>query len=187
MDQRADALPDPQARLFANVLGTGHDGGHDLNLRTLRDLGVTLVGRFMGATQGVARFAQDLGDTVAWGDDRYRQLRQQIETYAATAGLSAPPLPDPDPFDDRSPDRVDLEGFGAVILAGGFRPDYRSWLPWPEALDDLGFPIQRDGASTVVPGLSFVGVHFLRTRKSSLLMGVGEDAAIVAEAIAREG
>jgi hypothetical protein len=27
-------------------------------------------------------------------------------------------------------------------------------------------------------------VHFLRKRKSSLLMGVGEDAAIVAEAIA---
>jgi putative flavoprotein involved in K+ transport len=34
-----------------------------------------------------------------------------------------------------------------------------------------------------VPGLSFVGVHFLRKRKSSLLMGVGEDAAIVAAGI----
>jgi putative flavoprotein involved in K+ transport len=28
--------------------------------------------------------------------------------------------------------------------------------------------------------LYFVGVHFLRTRKSSLLCGVGEDAAVVA-------
>jgi len=72
---------------------------------------------------------------------------------------------------------------GAVVLTGGFRPDYRSWLPWPDAFDDLGFPGQRDGASTVVPGLSFVGVHFLRKRKSSLLMGVGEDAAIVAAGI----
>ena len=45
--------------------------------------------------------------------------------------------------------------------------------------------LQRDGASSVLPGLYFVGVHFLRTRKSSLLMGVGEDAAIVAETIAR--
>ena len=71
-----------------------------------------------------------------------------------------------------------------MILTGGFRPDYRSWLPWPDAFDDLGFPIQRDGASTVVPGLSFVGVHFMRTRKSSLLIGVGEDAAVVADAIA---
>jgi hypothetical protein len=29
-----------------------------------------------------------------------------------------------------------------------------------------------------------VGVHFLRKRKSSLLVGVGEDAAIIAEEIA---
>ena len=35
-----------------------------------------------------------------------------------------------------------------------------------------------------VPGLYFCGVHFLRKRKSSLLMGVGEDAAIVARSIA---
>jgi putative flavoprotein involved in K+ transport len=48
----------------------------------------------------------------------------------------------------------------------------------------MGFPIHREGASTVVPGLYFVGVHFLRKRQSSPLLGVGEDAAIVARAIA---
>jgi len=58
-------------------------------------------------------------------------------------------------------------------------------VPWPVAFDDLGFPLQRDGASTVIPGLFFVGVHFLRKRKSSLLCGVGEDAALVAEGIVR--
>jgi putative flavoprotein involved in K+ transport len=79
---------------------------------------------------------------------------------------------------------LDLRGVGAVILAGGFRPDYRSWLPWPDAFDEMGFPLHEDGMSTVVPGLAFVGVHFLRTRESSLLHGVGEDATIVANAIA---
>jgi putative flavoprotein involved in K+ transport len=34
-----------------------------------------------------------------------------------------------------------------------------------------------------VPGLYFVGVHFLRKRKSSLLGGVGEDAEIVVRQI----
>jgi len=48
----------------------------------------------------------------------------------------------------------------------------------------MGFPIHEDGASTVVPGLFFCGVHFLRKRKSSLLVGVGEDAAIVAHKLA---
>ena len=54
----------------------------------------------------------------------------------------------------------------------------------PGAFDELGFPIHEAGASTVVEGLYFVGVHFLRKRKSSLLIGVGEDAAIVAGKIA---
>jgi putative flavoprotein involved in K+ transport len=37
-----------------------------------------------------------------------------------------------------------------------------------------------------VPGLYFVGVHFLRKRKSSLLVGVGEDAAVIAGQLRRE-
>jgi putative flavoprotein involved in K+ transport len=81
---------------------------------------------------------------------------------------------------------VDLRGFGAVVFAVGFRPDYASWVSCPGAFDELGFPIHHDGASSVVPGLYFVGVHFLRTRKSALLLGVGEDAALVARQIAAE-
>ena len=49
----------------------------------------------------------------------------------------------------------------------------------------MGFPLTHDDLSTVVPGLFFCGVHFLRKRKSSTLFGVGEDAAIVAQSIAR--
>ena len=41
-----------------------------------------------------------------------------------------------------------------------------------------------DGACTAVRGVHFVGVHFLRKRKSSLLVGVGEGAAIVAGNVA---
>ena len=52
-------------------------------------------------------------------------------------------------------------------------------------LDAMGFPLTHDDVSTVVPGLFFCGVHFLRKRKSSTLFGVGEDAAIVAQSIAR--
>ena len=99
-------------------------------------------------------------------------------------GLPRPEIADPAPFDDGAPEGVSLDGFGAVVFAGGFRPDFRSWLPWADAFDEMGFPIQIDGVSTVVDGLFFVGTHFLRTRKSSTLFGVGDDAAIVARAIA---
>ena len=70
-----------------------------------------------------------------------------------------------------------------MIFTSGFRPDYQRWVDFP-AFDEMGFPLQEEGASTVVPGLYFVGVHFLRKRKSSLLFGVGEDARLVAEKLA---
>jgi putative flavoprotein involved in K+ transport len=184
LDGTMASLPSPNARLGANILATGHGQPHDLDLRTLRALGVTLVGHFLGANDEGARFAPDLVETVAWGDARCSELKQLIRKTAAEHGLPQPEMPDPEPFDGQAPELVPLAGFGAVIFAGGFRPDYRSWLPWPAAFDDLGFPVQADGTSTVVDGLHFVGVPYLRTRKSPLLFGVGEDAAVVARTIA---
>ena len=178
-DQTVESLPTPAARLTPNPTATGHGGGHDLHLRTLKAMGVTLAGHFLGMENGLAHFAPDLPESAAWGDQRYRELMSLMERFAAEQGLDLPPMDEPEPLVDRGPEWLDLSDFGVVIFAGGFRPDYRSWLPRPEAFDDLGFPLQRDGVSTVVPGLFFVGVHFMRTRKSSLLFGVGEDAAIV--------
>jgi putative flavoprotein involved in K+ transport len=184
LDAGVASLPTPAARLAANVLTTGHGGGHDLHLRTLRQVGVTLTGRFLGATGHEARFAADLAESVAWGDERYGQFARLVRDLVRERGLEEPDLAEPMPFEGEGPDRLDLRGFGAVIFAMGFRPDYGSWLPWPEAFDALGYPVHEEGESTVIPGLYFVGVHFLRKRKSSSLVGMGEDAGIVARRIA---
>ena len=183
-DAPLSSLPDPAARLAANILATGQGGGHDLHLRTLRALGVTLLGHFLGAEGRRARFAPDLAASVAWGDERNAQLMGQIRKLVDERGLPQPQVPEPEPFTDEPLERLDLTGFGAVVFAGGFRPDYESWVHCPRAFDELGFPVHEEGASTMHDGLYFVGVHFLRKRKSSLLVGVGEDAAIVARAIA---
>ena len=183
LDASVESLPSAEARLFANVLASGHDGGHDLHLRTLRSQGVTLTGHFLGADAQHAHFASDLADSIAWGDARYEQLMGLFRKYAQSNGCEVPEIAVPDPFDPVSPAELDLAGFGTVLFAGGFRPDYASWLPWPGAFDEQGFPIQSDGASTRVEGLYFLGTHFLRKRKSSLMIGVGEDARIVARAL----
>jgi putative flavoprotein involved in K+ transport len=187
LDDRADSLPDPAARLAGNVQASGRHGGHDLHYRTLRRMGVTLLGRFLGAEGGAARFAADLGESVAWGDQRHAKVMGGFRELAAKRGLDWPDIPGPEPFDSEAPERVGLGGFGAVVFTSGFRPDYESWVDCPGAFDELGFPVHDEGASTVFPGLHFVGVHFLRKRKSSLLIGVGEDAAIVASRIASAG
>jgi putative flavoprotein involved in K+ transport len=182
-DESAAALPSPTARLVANAQATGHNGGHDLNYRTLRDAGVTLAGRFLGAEDGQLHFASDLADSVAFGDARYADVRKLILDHCARVQIEGPEFPDPPPFDPTAPERLDVDGFGVILHTSGFRPDYRAWMT-VDAFDDMGFPVQENGASSTVPGLYFCGVHFLRKRKSSLLMGVGEDAAIVADSIA---
>ena len=187
LDDRTDSLPDPTARLGANLQASGHHGGHDLHYRTLRALGVTLLGHFLGAEGDTARFAADLGESVAAGDQRHVKVMGGFREFAAKRGLDWPDPPGPEPFDPDAPETVSLSGFGAVIFTSGFRPDYESWVHCPGAFDELGFPVHDEGASTVFPGLHFVGVHFLRKRKSSLLIGVGEDAAIVASRIGSAG
>jgi putative flavoprotein involved in K+ transport len=182
-DQRAEELPSPAARLIANVQTTGHHGGRDLNYRVLRDAGVTLAGHFLGAEDGQLRFAADLASSVAFGDARYAELRTLITDHCMRNEIEVPELPEPPPFDPAAPEHLAVDGFGAIIYTSGFRPDYASWMRL-DAFDELGFPVQHDGASPTIPGLYFCGVHFLRKRKSSLLMGVGEDAAIVADSIA---
>jgi putative flavoprotein involved in K+ transport len=175
------ALPTPAARLFANIQTTGKDGGHDLHSRTLKAMGVELVGRLAGIDGNRVRFADDLADSVAWGDARYADIGRLLTDQL---GGRAPHWPDPRPFRADPPVELNMRGFGAVIFTSGFRPDYAGCVRFP-AFDSIGFPITDDGASTVVPGLYFCGVHFLRTRGSSLLFGVGEDATVVAHAVAQ--
>ena len=77
-----------------------------------------------------------------------------------------------------------MAGLWFEMAGSWFRPDYGGWVKFP-VFDERGFPIVDDALATAVPGLYFCGVHFLRKRRSSLLFGVGEDAAIIARTITK--
>jgi putative flavoprotein involved in K+ transport len=183
LEQTLDDLPSPLARLAANFQTSGRDRGRDLNYRTLMTDGVTLTGRFLGGNGTTLRFAGDLPESVAWGDARYADICSLLRQAASDRGAPPPDLPEPPPLTNDSPTEMTTRGLGAVVFTSGYRPAYREWVQHAAAFDELGFPIQRDGASCAVPGLYFVGTHFLRKRKSSTLFGMGEDAAIVARAV----
>lgn len=61
-----------------------------------------------------------------------------------------------------------------VIWATGYHPDY-SWIHVDGILDQKGNPIHKRG-ETPVSGLYFLGLSWLYTRGSALLLGVGKDA-----------
>jgi putative flavoprotein involved in K+ transport len=76
------------------------------------------------------------------------------------------------------------EGIGTIIWATGYRPDY-SWLHVP-VLDRKG-RILHDGGIVHAASLAnmyVIGLPFLRRRKSSLIDGVGDDAAVLADHLA---
>ena len=183
LEQTVDDLPSPLSRLAANFQTSGRDRGRDLNYRTLLADGVTLTGRLLGGDGSTIRFATDLGESVAWGDARYADICNLLTKAALKRGVRPPELPAPPPLKSDPPGEIQSGDLGAVVFTSGYRPAYRDWMQFPHAFDDLGFPLQRDGASTVVPGLYFIGTHFLRKRKSSTLFGMGEDAKIVAKSM----
>src|SRR3989442_2152074 len=183
-DARLTDLPSPAARLLANPQMSGRRGGHDLNFRTLQAQGVQLLGHFVGVSEGRAHFADDLAESVAFGDTRFAQISELIRKTCAAASVRAPHIAPPAPFVGDAQESVALRDVGAVIFTSGFRPDYASWVRFPQAFDEGGFPIQQDGSSSTVPGLHFMGVHFQRKRKSATFLGVGEDATVLAETIA---
>jgi putative flavoprotein involved in K+ transport len=93
-------------------------------------------------------------------------------------------MPPPEPEEEVAtlPEVPELDlrkaGVRTVIWANGFRPDH-SWIEGVQA-DSQGWPVQHRGV-TDVPGLYFVGLHWLHKRKSALFVGVGEDAEYVVE------
>jgi putative flavoprotein involved in K+ transport len=69
-----------------------------------------------------------------------------------------------------------------VIWCTGFRNDY-GWIRIPLPLDADGFPEQERGAVPSSPGLYFVGLPFLHSFASMLILGAGRDGEKVAKHI----
>lgn len=183
-EQTVDTLPAPAARLGCNAPVSGNDGGHDCNPRWLARRGATLLGRLESIEGHTLRASGDLPRLLAAGDEFEAGFRKLVDEVVSAKGLH---VAAPEPLEPITPvpELQELElrdrGVRTVIWANGFRPDH-TWIEGVET-DEQGWPVQTRGASTI-PGLYFVGLHWLHKRKSALLIGVGEDAEHVASLVA---
>lgn len=170
---------------------TGIDGGRDMDLRQLGRQGVTLLGRLTGGAEGRLTFADDLEASLAKGEAEYAAFIAAADAHARSAGLGLPEESVtlqggglPAPVRD-----LDLAaaGVGTVIWATGYRYDF-DWVDLPIFADPRAraLPSHRGGV-TGVPGAYFIGLPWLSKRKSSLMAGMGEDAAFVAEHLVGRG
>ena len=125
-------------------------------------------------------------DSLAKVDQFETQLLGMIDDAIARNGIDAPVEQRPVlryGYDQQPIAEVDIEaaGISSVIWAAGYRFDFG--LVKLPVTDGDGFPVQQRGV-TAYPGLYFVGMPYLHTQKSGLLVGVGDDAAFIAAHIA---
>ncbi|MEZ4553611.1 MAG: flavin-containing monooxygenase [Dehalococcoidia bacterium] len=186
--QHASALPDPAMLAFPQPQVSGVDGGRTVSYQDLARRGVRLFGRLQDVEDTRATFAGDLRDHLRFADEMSARLRAMVDAFIDREAIDAPP-PDLDPLDAPAaynafsdvPETLDLEaeGITSVIWCTGFRGDFE-WLP-AEALQD-GHPMHKDGIASL-PGLYYVGLHWLQRRDSGILLGLPQDAARIAAAV----
>jgi putative flavoprotein involved in K+ transport len=179
MDETVDTLPSPAAKLACNPPVSGNDGGHDCHPRWLARRGTVLLGRLQGFRGDTALIAAGLEATLAWGDEFAATIKRRADEYVRASGIDVPEAdPEEEPVAAPVIEELDLRaaGIGTILWANGYRPDL-GWIELP-LLDANGWPVQRRGV-TEFPGLYFAGLHWQHKRKSSLFLGVGEDAEYV--------
>jgi putative flavoprotein involved in K+ transport len=175
----AAARREPSMQLVGRPGDQSHQG--DLDLATLQAAGVRLVGRFDGMEGSRARFRQDLAEHVAAADVKLHGLLDAVDEYIACSGLNAEVLPAERPrrLAVPAPTRfLDLahERIGTVLVAAGYRPDYR-WLRLAISAPDGS--IRQDRGVTAAPGVYVVGQPFQHRRDAAFIDGARHDARSV--------
>jgi putative flavoprotein involved in K+ transport len=181
MDERYDEVDDiVRARRLPSLQVVGTPTRTTLDLNALTSVGVRLVGRLAGISDGRAQFSGSLRNVCALADLKLGRLLDAVDEWATEQGLDGelepPARPAPTIVEEAPPLGMDLMSgeIRTILWATGFQPDY-SWLDVP-VLDRKGL-IRHDGGVVVdAPGMYLMGMPFLRRRKSTLIDGAGDDA-----------
>lgn len=188
LSQGADAVQDiTRSRQQPSLQLVGKPDHSTLDLGTLHDRGVRLVGRVREIDGLRVRLSDDIVATTAAADVKLAEMLTRVDRFIEAHGVMAPP---PEPFNAtwplgiNAPDRLDLrqQHIESVIWATGYRRAY-PWLHVP-VLDARGEILHRGGV-TPHAGLYVLGMNFQRRRNSSFIDGVGDDARVLAGEIAR--
>ena len=168
---RVRRLPSPQ------LVGSADHRSLDLN--SLSEIGVRMMGRLAGIRDGRAQFSGSLSNVCALADLKMNRLLDTIDSWIDSNGhghsKASTRRPQPTRIRGNSCLGIDFEtsGIRSVVWATGFRPDY-SWLQLP-VFDRKG-KIRHQAGVVDAAGIYTIGLPFLRRRKSSFIHGVDDDA-----------
>jgi len=155
-----------------------------LDLNALQRMGVEVVGRLVGCRAGTLQFSGALANAAALSDLKMNRALSVVDDWAEQSGRTFTEAPcrfAPTSVPETPRLTLPLAGgeISTIVWASGFQPDM-SWLHLPH-FDEKG-RLQHQGG-IVAPGLYVLGLPFLRSRKSTFLGGVGDDARALAQHI----
>lgn len=183
-EQTIDTFPD--RRWPPSVVVTGVNGGYDVDVRRMAADGLVVVGRVVGASEGTVALAANANAILDEADQAYAGFLSAAREFVTKAKLQedhaeesrADPPPLPAALKEHDSLDLDRENITTILWTTGYAYDY-GWVRVP-VFDNGGRPVQNRGV-TQVPGLYFLGLHWMHTFKSGLLSGVGSDAEYLAE------
>jgi putative flavoprotein involved in K+ transport len=185
-DTKVDELKSAADKFHPHPQISGKNGGQSLSLHQFARDGVILLGHVRDARDGQLILAPDLRETLTKVDQFEIDALKNIDDYISRAGLAAPTESIPrlvDGYQQEEVTELNLQrlAISTVIWATGYAFDF-SLVKLP-VVDQDGYPIQKRGV-TKYPGLYFLGLPWLYSRRSGILFGVGDDAAYLAAHIA---
>lgn len=157
-----------------------------ISLQSLSKKGVCIIGKLKDATEDVLIFENNAAAHIKFADGFSMQVKKMIDDFIAKKQINTPgqahdeeDLPDENASCAIALNSLDLqkENITSIIWATGFTSNL-GYLKLP-VLDVKKEPLHKEGVGEM-HGIYFLGFHWLRNRKSSLLCGICEDAAFVA-------
>ncbi|MEM1200772.1 MAG: NAD(P)-binding domain-containing protein [Pseudomonadota bacterium] len=174
-----------RARKVASLQLMGSDERCNIDLNTLQNAGIRIVGRLQGMREGTALFSGALRNHCMLADLKMNRLLENVDEWVSATGRTHEFEPAHRFRETRIAEETPLslylpdENIKTIIWATGFKPDY-SWLHLP-VFDRKGALRHDGGIATDVDGLYVMGLPFMRRRKSSYIDGVADDAADLAD------
>ncbi len=205
-DEETESIADPAVLKIKQpqISGVGLRG-RSLSLQYLANQGAVILGTADSADGTVVRLRADAAEHIRFADRFSAQIKQMADELIRRKGIAAPPAEE-DPRDAPDPEAVcasmereiDLrkEGIGSVIWTTGFGGDY-SWMKLPvleqeeEKTGDASAEGNGRNRGTLrhskgmahIERLYFIGLPWMRKRKSGIIFGIADDAEFIAERI----
>jgi len=168
-----------------HLTGVG-DKPKTISLQSLAKKGVTLIGKMENADENDFFFQPNAAMHVKFADGFSAKLKEMIDDFILKTKLDAPlaeididDLPDTNAAcaSDITSLNITNDNIQTIIWTTGFTFNIK-YIKFPIIGSD-GLPKHHDGISDI-PGLYYIGLPWMRFRKSVTLFGLKEDAEFIA-------